>query len=69
MARRRNIEGAFHALPVVRRMTTGCDLLLIDDVMTTGATATEAANALLDSGAARVDCAVLLDAGGRRATP
>lgn len=53
--RRRNVRGAFGATGSAR----GRRLLLVDDVMTTGATAFEAARALRAAGAARVDLLVL----------
>jgi ComF family protein len=49
-ARARNVEGAFAASPVVR----GLDLVLVDDVVTTGATAAAAAGALREGGARSV---------------
>ncbi len=56
-ARRQNLRGAFRAstAAVVKDKT----VLLIDDVLTTGATASEAARALREAGAARVIVAVL----------
>jgi ComF family protein len=56
-AREVNVRGAF----AVRRPETiaGRHLLLVDDVVTTGATAAEAARVLLNSGAARVDVLAL----------
>ena len=54
-ARRVNVRGAFRASPLV----AGKHVLLIDDVMTTGATAEEAARALRLAGAARVTVAIL----------
>jgi ComF family protein len=59
--RRANLRGAFRA-------PTGADLkqktvLLIDDVLTTGSTASEAAKALRDAGAARVVVAVVAHRG------
>jgi predicted amidophosphoribosyltransferase len=52
-----NIRGAF----AVRRpeRIAGRHLLLVDDVLTTGATAAEAARVLCESGAARVDVLAL----------
>jgi ComF family protein len=52
-----NVRGAFQVRPGLR--LGGLHLLLVDDVMTTGATASEAARALLEGGAARVSVAVL----------
>ena len=52
-SRRRNVAGAYQAsLPPSLR---GEDLLLVDDVLTTGATADAASRALLRSGAHAVD--------------
>jgi len=55
--RRDNVRGAFAAARNVRLQ--GKTVLLVDDVMTTGATASEAARALKAAGAARVTVAVL----------
>ena len=60
--RRDNVRGAFAAAPNVR--TAGKTVLLVDDVMTTGATASEAARALKAAGARRVVVAVLTRAHG-----
>lgn len=56
-ARRENIRGAF----VAKRPASvaGRTVLLVDDVMTTGSTAAEAARVLREAGAARVVVAVL----------
>jgi ComF family protein len=55
--RRENLRGAFAASR--RAQLAGKSVLLIDDVLTTGTTAGEAARALLEKGAARVVVAVL----------
>lgn len=52
-ARRKAIKGSFTTGDSSR--ITGADLLLFDDVFTTGATVSEAADSLLEAGAARVD--------------
>ena len=53
--RQRNLAGAF----AVRRRPTGRHVLVVDDVMTTGATAHNLASCLLDHGVAAVSVAVL----------
>jgi len=52
-----NVRGAFAARGAAA--IAGANILLVDDVCTTGATASEAAKALLDSGALRVTLAVV----------
>jgi ComF family protein len=56
-ARRENVKGAF-AIPKPERIA-GKQIILVDDVMTTGATMTECAKALLDHGAESVDLLVV----------
>jgi ComF family protein len=55
--RRTNVRGAFRA--VADPNLTGQTILLVDDVLTTGGTASEAARALRDAGASKVVVAVL----------
>jgi ComF family protein len=57
--RRRNVQGAFAVPPARRAQVEGRRLLLLDDVMTTGATAETCARALLRAGASSVDVAVI----------
>lgn len=60
--RRRNVRGVFTADPAV----AGCRLLLVDDVITTGSTMSEATRSLLGAGAAEVHWLALARAPGRR---
>lgn len=53
-----NLQGAF-GVDTTNPAWTGRDVLLVDDVLTTGATAVAVRSQLLDSGARRVDLAVL----------
>jgi ComF family protein len=56
-ARRGNVRGAFRAAHSSK--WRGATVLLVDDVLTTGSTASDAARALREAGAARVSVAVL----------
>ena len=58
-ARRRNVRGAFRLRAGFEDMVGGSRILLIDDVLTTGATAGECARSLKRAGAAAVDVLTL----------
>lgn len=57
--RRQNVSGAFSVPPRQRGAVEGRCVLLVDDVITTGATISAAARALLSAGAAGVDILAL----------
>jgi ComF family protein len=56
--RARELDGAITVRPARRATLSAARVLLIDDVMTSGATASACAQALLDAGAANVDVLV-----------
>ena len=59
LARGRNVRGAFKVAASHEPKIAGRRALVIDDVMTTGATVSGCARALLDAGAAKVDVLAL----------
>ncbi len=62
-ARRTNVRGAFAVAQRARSMVAGRHVVVIDDVLTTGATAAACCQALARAGAARVEVAVFALAG------
>ena len=52
--RRENVKGAFAVNPALRRFIAGKNLILVDDVFTTGTTAEECSRVLLRAGAGQV---------------
>ncbi len=57
-ARDRNLKGAFSVAEAQRGKIGGKRIVLVDDVLTTGATARAATRSLLEAGAGRVDVVV-----------
>lgn len=53
--RRRNVRGAFAAAPGAGERIAGRRVVLVDDVVTTGATANACARAMVEAGARQVD--------------
>ena len=67
--RRLNVKGAFKVTSRGASKLSGKRVLLLDDVLTTGATADACARALLDAGAASVHLAVIAGVRGAREIP
>lgn len=67
--RRRNVQGAFRVRPSRERRLKGRRVILLDDVLTTGATVEACARALKRSGAAEVDVLTLARVAGPRRVP
>jgi len=59
LARAGNVAGAFAVEPLRRGELAGRDVVVVDDVMTTGSTAAELARVLKQAGASRVEVWVL----------
>lgn len=66
--RRRNVEGVFHLSPGWQARLAGAEVLLVDDIVTTGATLDACAATLKQAGAAGVRAFVLAHASLRRTT-
>jgi ComF family protein len=58
-ARRRNVAGAFRLNPRLAGQVKGARIVLVDDVLTTGATVSACARVLRRGGAARIDVLTL----------
>ena len=56
--RAQNVQGAFRVPPAAKAAVAGRKLLLVDDVLTSGATVDACSRALLRAGAAQVDVLV-----------
>ena len=65
-AREHNLKGGFSVRPEWRECVKGAKILLIDDVFTTGSTARNCAEALLEAGAAKVYFAAYTLGGGSK---
>jgi ComF family protein len=67
--RRRNVQGAFRVRNGRKKLVAGKRVLLVDDVMTTGATAEACALTLKRAGATCVDVITLARVAGPRSVP
>jgi len=65
-ARLRNVRGAFVVRPSRAGLVAGRNVLLVDDVLTTGATVGECVRVLMAAGAAAVDVLTLARVVGPR---
>jgi ComF family protein len=67
--RRRNVQGAFRVRKGRASLVKGQKILLVDDVLTTGATAEACSRALKRAGASCVDVLTLARVAGSRSVP